>query len=217
MADVGQIVILNGPSRAGKTSIATAIQQRFDGIWMGLGMDLHIKATPLAYRPGVGLRPQMPEHMIQNNPDRVPLEVLEDNVPVFYASLYESFVAHARLGLNVVADVYHHDFYSRPRGILVDCARRLSGLSALFVGVFCPTEVIWERREATWGQNRDAVGEDVREAVELGQRAAREHRYDLEVDTSRLSPEECAEVIGKRLSEGPPGSAFERLAKITRH
>lgn len=212
MADVGQIVILNGPSRAGKTSIATAIQQTFEGIWMGLGMDLHIKATPLAYRPGVGLRPQMLKHTIQTDPDRVQLEVLEDNVPIFYAALYESFAAHARLGLNVVADMYHHDFYRKPRGILSDCARRLNGLPVLFVGVFCPTEVIWERREATWGQNRDAVGEDVRSAVELSQRAAREHSYDLEVDTSRLSPEECAAVIGNRLSEGPPGSAFGRLA-----
>lgn len=214
MTDVGQIVILNGPSRAGKTSIATAIQQRFDGVWMGLGMDLHIKATPPAYRPGVGLRPQMPEHAIQVDPDRVSLRVLEDKVPVLYAALYESIAAHARLGLNVVADVYHHDFYTRPRRILTDCAHRLRGLPALFVGVLCPTDVIWERRETTWGQNRNAVGEDVRAAVELGQRAAREHRYDLEVDTSRLSPEECADAIGKRLSEGPPGSAIESLANI---
>ena len=44
MAGIGQIVILNGPSRAGKTSIAAVIQQTFEGIWMGLGMDLHIKA-----------------------------------------------------------------------------------------------------------------------------------------------------------------------------
>ena len=143
---IGQIVILNGPSRAGKTSIATVIQQTFEGIWMGLGMDLHIKATPPAYRPGIGLRQQIPQYAIQTDPDRVPLEVLEDKVPILYAALYESIVAHARLGLNVVADVYHHDFYTKPRGILADCACRLSGLPALFVGVHCPTEVIWKRR-----------------------------------------------------------------------
>ena len=215
MTGIGQMVILNGPSRAGKTSIATVIQQTFEGIWMGLGMDLHIKATPPAYRPGVGLRPQIPEYAIQTDPDRVLLEVLEDKVPILYAALYESIVAHTRLGLNVVADVYHHDFYTRPRGILADCARRLSGLPTLFVGVHCPTEVIWQRREATWEQNRDTVGEDVRVAVELGKRAARGHRYDLEVDTSCLSPEECAEVIGQRLNKGPRGSAFDQLASVT--
>jgi chloramphenicol 3-O phosphotransferase len=35
--------------------------------------------------------------------------------------------------------------------------------------------------------------------------------YDLEVDTSVLSPQECAEAIRERLAEGP-GTAFERLA-----
>jgi len=34
----GQIVILNGTPRAGKSSIATAIQETFDGLWMNLGV-----------------------------------------------------------------------------------------------------------------------------------------------------------------------------------
>ncbi len=211
MTDVGSIVILNGPSRAGKTSIATAMQERFTDPWMNLGMDGHIIATPPAYRPGVGLRPQTAKNRIED-PERVSLGVLEDLVPTLYAALYESIAAHARLGLNVVADVYHHDFYSKPRRILVDCARRLRGLPVLFVGVRCPIDVIWERRQATWGQVRDAVDDGIRLAVELHQRAAEEHRYDLELDTSIRTPEECAETICARLAEGPPGSAFEGLA-----
>ena len=38
--------------------------------------------------------------------------------------------------------------------------------------------------------------------------------YDLEVDTSKLSPEESAEVIRLRLRDGPPPSAFRRLAAM---
>jgi len=204
---VGRIVILNGPSRSGKSSIVQAIQRRRDGPWMNLGMDVHISATPPAYRPGVGLRPQRADGLTAD-PERVTLDVLEDLVPVFYAALYESIAAHARLGLDVVSDVYHHDFYTKPRGILTDCAARLHDLPVLFVGVLCPIDVIWERREATWGQVRDAVDERTREAVELGQRAAREHSYDIELDTSLLTPDECAEAIIERLAAGPPGSAF---------
>lgn len=207
MAGSGQIVILNGASRSGKTSIANAIQGKFGDPWMNLGIDLHITATPPAYRPGIGLRPQRAENRIED-PGRVRLQVLEDLVPVLYAALYASIAAHARLGLNVVSDVCHHDFYSKPRGILADCAHRLLGLPVLFVGVRCPIDVIWARREATWGQVRDAVDDGVRLAVELGQRAAGEHRYDLELDTSIHTPNECAEAIRKRLTEGPPGSAF---------
>ena len=105
MADgTGQIVILNGVQRSGKTSIAQVIQKTFPGIWMNVGVDAHIKCTPPAFRPGVGLRPQRPEWATVV-PGRVPLEVLEEYVPVLYAALYESVAAHARLGLNVVMDV----------------------------------------------------------------------------------------------------------------
>jgi chloramphenicol 3-O phosphotransferase len=38
--------------------------------------------------------------------------------------------------------------------------------------------------------------------------------YDLEVDTSALSPEECAAVIHRRLVDGPPPAAFPRLAAM---
>ena len=40
--------------------------------------------------------------------------------------------------------------------------------------------------------------------------------YDLEVDTSALNPEACADLIRRRLEGGPPGTAFERLAAATR-
>jgi chloramphenicol 3-O phosphotransferase len=208
---IGQIVILNGPSRSGKTSIAGALQADLSVPWMNIGMDGHIAATPPAYRPGVGLRPQRVDMPIQA-PGRVTLAVLEDLVPTLYAALYESVAAHARLGLNVVCDVYHHDFYSRPRGILADCSRRLIGLPVLFVGVLCPDDEIWRRREATWGQVRDNADDDLLLAVELGQRAAREHGYDLALDTSVQSPEECAEAVRRRLTNGPPGRVFDELA-----
>src|SRR5262245_52259246 len=103
----GWIVILNGAPRAGKSSIVAAIQDSFDGPWMNLGVDAHVNhVTPRRYRPGIGLRPG------GERPDLEPL------VPIFYAALYGSIAAHSRLGLNVVADVGHHDAYAVPRGIL---------------------------------------------------------------------------------------------------
>lgn len=209
----GQIVILNGVQRSGKTSIAQVMQKDFAGVWMNIGVDAHIKCTPPAFRPGVGLRAQKPEWATPM-PERVPLEVLEQYVPVLYAALYESVAAHARLGLNVVMDVGHHDAYSKPLRILPDCARRLTGLPVLFVGVRCPVDVLWERREATWGQVRGEADAGVTGSVHLGVEAVHAHGgYDLEVDTSLLSPEECAELIRKRLVDGPPGSRFSQIAR----
>lgn len=216
MNATGQVIVLNGVPRSGKSSIAHEIQETFSGLWVNLGVDHHSECLPAAYRPGVGLRPRHP-HVDRNEPGRVPLSKLEEWVPVLFAALYESIAAHARLGLNVVADVAHHDMYSKPRGILEDCARRLSGLPVLFVGVLCPVETIWERREATWSQVRADVGDGVRAAVELWQQKIHLHGgYDLEVDTSRLKPKECAEMIRSRILQGPPGSRFAELARMER-
>jgi chloramphenicol 3-O-phosphotransferase len=36
---LGQIVILNGAPRSGKTSIAHVIREAFDGLWVNIGVD----------------------------------------------------------------------------------------------------------------------------------------------------------------------------------
>ena len=198
----GQIIILNGTPRSGKSSIAAAIQQTFDGVWMNLGVDRFMQMTPSKYLPGIGLRPG------GERPDIEPL------VSILYGAMYESIAAHSRLGLNVVVDVGHHDAYAVPRGILPDCARRLRGLPVLFVGVRCPLEIIMERRRATWGEG-NAANDQVPQPVRFWQQAVHiPGIYDLEVDTSVLSPEACTEVIRQHLEHGPPPSAFQRLAAM---
>lgn len=42
----GQIIILNGAPRSGKSSIARAIQESFDGAWINLGVDSYEQITP---------------------------------------------------------------------------------------------------------------------------------------------------------------------------
>lgn len=202
LAKLGQIVILNGAPRSGKSSIARAIQERFEGLWMNLGVDVFSRhVTPERYRPGMGLRPGEEGHEL------APL------VPAMYAAMYESIAAHSRTGLNVVVDVGHHD----PR-ILRDSAPRLLGLPVLFVGVRCPIEVIMARRNAgepgrEGGYATGTEVDPVPAPVALWQRAVHVPGiYDLEVDTSLLTPEECATAIRRRLEDGPAPSAFQRIA-----
>jgi chloramphenicol 3-O phosphotransferase len=194
-------VILNGAPRSGKSSIATAIQNTFEGVWINLGVDHFKLMTPDRYQPGMGLRPG------GERPDLEPLIVL------LYHAMYEAIAAHSRLGLNVVVDVAHHDSYSVPRGILFHCARQLMGLPVLFVGVRCPLTVVMERRAATWGVSSDDG--TVPAPVSLWQDVVHlPGIYDLEVNTSALSPQACAELIRQRLNEGPPPTAFQRLAAM---
>ncbi|MCH8025460.1 MAG: chloramphenicol phosphotransferase [Chloroflexi bacterium] len=204
----GQIVILNGAPRAGKSSIVKVIQDTFEGLWMNLGVDLFGgHATPKRYQPGIGLRPGPGPGSGGDAPELQPL------VPTFYAAVYESIAAHSRLGLNVVVDVGHHGAI-HPH-VLGDCARRLAGLPVLFIGVRCPIDVIMERRRDSPPGNYVAAspGEPIPPPVLLWQEEVHKPGiYDLEVDTSLLSPEGCAEAIRRRLAEGPPPSAFQQLA-----
>ncbi|MGG6896573.1 MULTISPECIES: chloramphenicol phosphotransferase CPT family protein [Rhizobium] len=204
----GQIIILNGAPRSGKSSIVEAIQAGFDGVWVNLGVDAYVRhITPARYRPGIGLRPG------GERPDLEPL------VPRFYAALYASIAAHSHLGLNVVAEFGHHDAYSRPLGILAACARQLAGLPTLFVGVRCPLDVVMQRRLAE-GPERQGVyvaveaGAPIPPPVVAWQdHVHRPGIYDLEVDTSTKSPQAWSEEIKLALERGiPRPSAFERLA-----
>lgn len=202
--EAGQIIILNGAPRSGKSSIAAAIQETFEGVWMALGVDACVHVTPPRLRPGIGLRPG------GERPD------IEAFVPLLYAALYDAIAAHSRLGLNVVVDVGHHDAYSRPLNVLPECARRLAGLPVLFVGIRCPIDVILRRRAASGAGTPYVIGTDD-DPVPLPVRLWQEevHKpgiYDLEVDTSAVSPEACAAKIRQRLIDGPEPTAFQILA-----
>lgn len=207
-ANAGHIIILNGVPRSGKSSIVEAIQAGFDGVWVNLGVDAYVRqVTPARYRPGIGLRPG------GERPDLEPL------VARFYAALYASIAAHSRMGLNVIAEFGHHDAYSRPLGILADCARQLAGLPVLFVGVRCSLDVVMRRRLAEGPERRnDYLEVEADMPVPAPVLAWQEHVhrpgiYDLEVDTSGKSPQACAEEIKQVLERGiPRPSAFERLA-----
>lgn len=204
----GHIIILNGAPRSGKSSIVEVIQEKFEGVWVNLGVDAHVRhIMPPRYRPGIGLRPG------GERPD------LEQLIPRLYAALYASIAAHSRMGLNVVAEFGHHDAHSRPLGILGDCARRLAELPALFVGVRCPLDVVMQRRLAEGPERQGAyVAVEAGMPVPAPVLAWQEHVhrpgiYDLEVDTSTSSPEACAEEIRQRLTRPVPRpTAFERLA-----
>jgi chloramphenicol 3-O phosphotransferase len=184
------------------------MQETSDGVWMNLGVDAYILGiTPRKFRPGIGLRPG------GEGP------ALEPFIPIWYAALYESIAAHSRLGLNVVVDVGHHDSYTRPLGILPDCARRLAGLPVLFVGVRCSIDEIMRRRNA--GQSGRATryetnqpGDPVPPTVlKFQEEVHKPGIYDLEVDTTNATPEECVAQIRRKLEEGTAApSAFERLA-----
>lgn len=181
----GQILILNGAPRSGKSTLARAIQKRFTGLWINIGVDAQMSMISARHHPGIGLRPGG-EHPEQ-----------EENVKRLYAALYESIAAHSRQGIHVVADVGHHEGYSKPLNILDDCARRLKGLPAFFIGIRCSLEMIMVRRQQSSANYLQGSPQDPFPlAVQKWQEEVHDHgTYDLEIDTTDRTPEENADCV----------------------
>ncbi|MCX5478970.1 chloramphenicol phosphotransferase [Kaistia geumhonensis] len=204
----GRILVLNGAPRSGKSTLVALVREKLPGRWINLGVDMHMeRMLPPQLLPGIGLRPG------GERPDLEPL------LPPLYGALYESIAAHSRAGFDVVVDIAHHDAYSRPLGILPDCARRLAGLPVLFVGLRCALPEIMARRNASdpaRGYATATAEVPVPPPVLKWQEAVHAHgHYDLELDTGALAPEACLAAIAAALAHPPARpTAFERLAAV---
>lgn len=199
--ELGKIIILNGPPRSGKSSIAKEIQKKFEGIWMNLGVDNSMAATPERFQPGIGLRPG------GERPDLEPL------IHKLYLAIYESIAAYSRQGINVVADFGHHHAYAAELTIFPECANILQSYPVMLVGVHCPIDIIMERRKKTWNtpyEKSDPIPQPVarwQQAVHAGM------VYDMELDTSEHTPEECAELIHERMNNADAWTAIKQIAQ----
>lgn len=186
----GTIIILNGTSSSGKTSIVRALQDCFEEPFLDAGIDKFIWMLPHRYLD----RPLWDEV----------LGLATQAGPLGHrliSSMHRAIAALSMAGNHVVAD---HVLVERRW--LVECAELFCHLPAFFVGVRCPLEVL-ECREAA------------RHDRTLGQARAQyplvhaHGIYDLEVNTSQHTAEECAAQIKRYLREGNAPSAFKCLAQ----
>lgn len=210
----GQIVLLHGAPRSGKSSILEIIQKSFDGPWMNLGFDTFIfQVRPEHYLPGGKYFRLGPHVWEQDETTNELRHVLGAHSSALVEGLYASIAAHSRLGFNVVADVVHPDVSHRQ--IFEDTVRALAGLPVLFVGVCCPLETIVERRRtAAPGRAQSTSDVPVPPVAVWWDREIHSGKvYDLEVDTSLMSPEECAGQIRARLVQPSPVTVFSEHAR----
>jgi chloramphenicol 3-O phosphotransferase len=92
---------------------------------------------------------------------------------------------------------------------LLDYLGLLHGVPVLFVGVHCPLAVL-EQRERERERGYRMIGQ-ARGQYQL----VHQHQlYDLVVDTSLASPEECAERIKRHLREETAPHAFDQLRTV---
>jgi chloramphenicol 3-O phosphotransferase len=184
----GKILILNGTSSSGKTSILEVLQTTLDDPYLNAGLDKFIWMLPTRYLD----RPLW---------DQV-LGLAGEAGPLGHrlvSGMHHGIAALSRAGNNVLAD----HVLVEPSWVR-ECADTFASLPAHLIGVRCPLEVVEERekarRDRTLGQAR--IQFDLVHAHGV---------YDLEVDTSVESVDACAERIKAYICAGSRPSALRRL------
>jgi chloramphenicol 3-O phosphotransferase len=183
------IIVLNGTSSSGKTSILKSLQDQLPDPFLDMGIDRFIFMLPGRYL---------------NRPlwDEVLGKAIQSGAAgkTLVSGMHYAIAAAAQRGNHVIAD---HVLVEK--SWVDECARLFAGMNAYLIGVRCPLEVLEQRersrQDRTLGQAR--IQYDV---------VHRHTQYDLEVDTSLFSAEQCARKIIERLKTPP--EAFRQLLAL---
>jgi chloramphenicol 3-O phosphotransferase len=174
------VIVLNGASSAGKTSLARALQDLLlPHIWLTFGVDSLINAMP---------------PKLDGSPEGL---LIAPGGAVTVGRLYRAMedawrlgvAAMARTGVRLVLDEVM--FGGGEDQQL--WAEALTGLQVLWVGVHCDPAVA-DQRELARGDR--VVGLSARQAPLVH----RGFRYDVEVDTTHPSAEACAGAIVEHIT-----------------
>ena len=114
--------------------------------------------------------------------------------------MHRAIAALSKAGVNVIADhVLVEPVWAQ------DCAILFADMPAYLIGVRCPFDVLEQREHSR--KNR-TLGQAKLQFPVIHKYV----EYDLDVDTSILSPEECAIRIRSRLDEPP--HAFHQMRQM---
>ena len=180
------IIFINGTSSSGKTSLLKLLQKKLPEPYLDMGIDKFIWMLPSRYleRP---LWDDVLGKALHSGPIGWSL----------FSGMHHAIAAAASRGNNILAD---HVFVEK--AWVDECAELFCNTNAYLIGLTCPLDVLEQRekdrKDRTLGQAK--LQYDV---------IHKYTKYDLELDTSKLTTEECAEKVIERLKLPP--TAFKSL------
>lgn len=186
----GRIVLLNGVSSSGKTTIAKNLQEIMDSPYLIMGLDkfynLYTESFPAKYNP-----PPLPKNASIEKYHKC--EIRNRRSETFHHFIAAFSIA----GNDIIVDTVFDTKQILEHGLKV-----LHDFPVLLVGVKCPLEEL-ERREKTRENRKQGLAKIQYNKVHTYT------IYDLEVDTSKQSPFECAKEIKKVIETIPKGLPSE--------
>jgi chloramphenicol 3-O phosphotransferase len=178
----GKIILLNGPSSAGKTTLARRLQASVAEPFWQYSIDLFRDARVL------------PVERIERGDFR-----WRELRPQLHDGFQRSLAAFAHAGNNLISDYIVETQASRDG--LVEL---LNGLDVFFVGVHCALPEL-ERREIARGDRRR--GEARADFETIHQLCT----YDVEVDTTAGVVDEITQLVLRAWTQRRSPSAFDRM------
>ena len=169
-----QAIVLNGGSSSGKSSIARALQALLPEAWLTFSVDGFVQAMPPAMLESEAGLVFLPDGRISVGPG---IRRLRDAWDLGVAAV-------ARAGVGVIID----DVFLNGAAAQQRWRATLHELQVLWVGVTCDSRVA-SMREAQRGDRVPGMAAMQAELVHEGA------TYDVVVDTTDLSPQQCARLI----------------------
>lgn len=186
----GRLIMLNGTSSAGKTSILTELQKKLPQLYLLAGLDKFLNFLPESYFK----LPQWNEVMgLSNQSGPIGDQLI--------TGMHHSIKALLDTGHNVLSDqVFINSNW------VAEAASLFSGYNAYIIGIRCPLVVIEQREKDR--KNRTLGSSALQFDV-----VHRWTEYDFSLDSSLNSPEQNAEMILEFLKMGRAPQAFRALSK----
>ncbi len=183
----GTVVILNGTSSVGKSSIQKAFSAQQPEAWLTIGIDnFFVGVLP----PKFYMEPK-PEHYAvmrgTATEDAKGNKVFTLNIgPTgqnIMKGMHRAIAAYARAGNNVIVDYIAYDAAWRQ-----DLLEALHGIKVFTVGVTASLETI-EQREKARATSPQGHGRSIYDTVHAG------WQYDFTIDTDNITVEQATEQI----------------------
>ncbi|MFE2228771.1 chloramphenicol phosphotransferase CPT [Streptomyces kronopolitis] len=173
------VIVLNGGSSAGTSTLARALQETLPRPWLTFGVDTFVAALPPALTDSPDGLVLAPDGTVSVGPAFRALET----------AWLHGIAEMARAGAGIILDEV---LLSGAAG-QARWSRALDGLAVLWVGVHCDPATA-AARELARGDR--VVGMATTQAALVHQGVD----YDLEVDTTSTSPAACAELVASHVA-----------------
>lgn len=195
----GQIIVLNGASSAGKSSIVKALQEILDEPYLEAGIDKFLWMLPHRYL-NTTLWQEVFAYTWHETDGAMRMTIKAGpQGRRLISGMHHAVAALSRSGNNVLVD----HVLLEPEWV-TECAALFIDLPAVLVGVMCPLPVLKAREKARGDRT-------------LGQAAAyhdavHQHGvYDLTLNTSDQTAVACAVRLERWLASGSKPTAFEQI------